>query len=122
MAQAGASVTAVDRSPLDGEVSRNKRVAFIKGNAFTWIPPAPVDWLVCDVITTPDRTLAILRSWIEKRLCRNFCVTVKFKGDPDIPTLHQIASYLKSNTSWFDGRQLTHNKNELTVVGRVYAD
>ena len=122
LAQAGASVTAVDRSPLEGEVSRNKRVAFIKGNAFTWTPPAPVDWLVCDVITTPDRTLAILRSWIEKRLCRNFCVTVKFKGDPDIPMLHQISSYLKSNTSWFDGRQLTHNKNELTVVGRVSPD
>lgn len=119
LAQNGASVTAVDRSPLEGDVSRNKKVAFIKGNAFTWTPPAPVDWLVCDVITTPDRTLEILRTWIEKKLCRNFCVTVKFKGDPDVATLHQIASYLKASTSWFDGRQLTHNKNELTVVGRV---
>jgi 23S rRNA C2498 (ribose-2'-O)-methylase RlmM len=122
LAQHGASVAAIDRSPLEGEISRNKKVAFIKGNAFTWTPPAPVDWLVCDVITTPDRTLEILRTWISKKLCRNFCVTVKFKGDPDIPTLHQIVSYLKSNTDWCDGRQLTHNKNEVTVVGRISAD
>jgi 23S rRNA C2498 (ribose-2'-O)-methylase RlmM len=121
VAEHGATVTAIDRSPLEGAVARDRKVVFVQGNAFTWKPPRPVDWLVCDVITTPDKTLAILKSWIGDKLCRNFCVTVKFKGDPDISVLHAIALYLRSNTTWFAGRQLTHNKNELTVVGRTFS-
>lgn len=115
----GASVTAIDRSPLEGAVSRDPRATFTQGNAFTWTPPQSVDWLVCDVITTPDRTFEILRTWITKQLCRNFCVTIKFKGDPDLCAVSQIGAFLTENTAWWDGRQLTHNKNEVTVVGRV---
>jgi 23S rRNA C2498 (ribose-2'-O)-methylase RlmM len=69
------------------------------------------------VITTPENTAALLRRWVEKKLCRNFCVTVKFKGAPDLATLHNLSLFLGKNTQWFDGRQLTHNKNEVTVVG-----
>jgi len=115
----GATVTAIDRSPLEGAIARNPRATFTQGNAFTWIPHQAVDWLVCDVITTPDKTFEILRAWISKRLCRNFCVTIKFKGDPDLSALSRIGAFLSENTTWWDGRQLTHNKNEVTVVGRV---
>jgi 23S rRNA C2498 (ribose-2'-O)-methylase RlmM len=115
----GAKVTAVDRSPLVDALMRDSGVTFIQGNALTWTPPKSVDWLVCDVITTPDNTAALLKRWIEKKLCRNFCVTVKFKGPPDLATLHALSEFLKDNTQWFDGRQLTHNKNEVTVVGLV---
>lgn len=115
----GAKVTAVDRSPLIDSLMRDSGVTFIQGNALTWTPPKSVDWLVCDVITTPDNTSALLKRWIEKKLCRNFCVTVKFKGSPDLTTLHALTEFLKDNTQWFDGRQLTHNKNEVTVVGLV---
>lgn len=115
----GATVTAIDRSPLEGAIARSSRATFTQGNAFTWTPPQPIDWLVCDVITTPDRTFEILRRWIGAGLCRNFCVTVKFKGDPDTEALFAIGNFLSNHTSWWDGRQLTHNKNEVTVVGRL---
>jgi len=115
----GASVIAVDRSPLEGPISTSTRVTFIQGNAFTWVPMSPVDWLVCDVITTPDRTFQIVKTWIDKRLCKHLCVTIKFKGGPDIKALKEISSYLKRSLSWFDARQLTHNKNEVTIVGRL---
>lgn len=115
----GAFVTAIDRSPLEGALRHHPRVTFIAGNAFTWLPKKPVDWLVCDVITTPERTFQILREWIEKKLCKTFCVTIKFKGAPDLETLHTIAVFLRHHTRYFDGRQLTHNKNEVTVVGSL---
>jgi 23S rRNA C2498 (ribose-2'-O)-methylase RlmM len=115
----GATVTAIDRSPLEGAIARSSRATFTQGNAFTWTPSQTVDWLVCDVITTPDRTFEILRRWIGTGLCRNFCVTVKFKGDPDAGALCAIGNFLSGHTSWWDGRQLTHNKNEVTVVGRL---
>jgi 23S rRNA C2498 (ribose-2'-O)-methylase RlmM len=75
--------------------------------------------MVCDVITPPTNTAAILKGWITAKLCANFCVTVKFKGAPDVKTLLDIAAFLKLNTAWCDARQLTHNKNELTIVGRI---
>ena len=119
MVENGARVTAIDRSPLEGAIARDTRATFTQGNAFTWTPPQSVDWLVCDVITTPDRTFEILQKWVGDKLCRNFCVTVKFKGDPDLQALSQIGQFLSKHTSWWDGRQLTHNKNEVTVVGKV---
>jgi 23S rRNA (cytidine2498-2'-O)-methyltransferase len=115
----GCHVTAVDRSPLDERLMRNKLVTFVKGNALTWLPEKRVDWLVCDVITTPDRTTELLSSWLTRKLCRNFCVTIKFKGEPDFVSLAAIRDLLSRHCTWWDGKQLTHNKNELTVVGQV---
>jgi hypothetical protein len=115
----GCRVTAVDRSPLDERLMGNKLVTFVKGNALTWVPEKTVDWLVCDVITTPDRTTELLSTWLTRKLCRNFCVTIKFKGEPDFSSLAAVRELLARTCSWWDGKQLTHNKNELTVVGRV---
>ncbi len=119
MVERGAHVTAIDRSPLDDRLMRHKNVSFVKGDAFTWVPGKPVTWLICDVITTPDRTLKILDTWLSKRYCSLFCVTVKFKGTPDFQSLAAIRALLTERTTWFDGKQLAHNKNELTVVGKV---
>ncbi len=115
----GCHVTAVDRSALDERLMRNKLVSFVRGNALTWLPEKTVDWLVCDVITTPDRTAELLSTWLTRKLCRNFCVTIKFKGEPNFATLTAVRGLLARHCSWWDGKQLTHNKNELTVVGRL---
>ncbi len=119
MVEHGLKTTGIDRSPLDDRLMRNKNVSFVKGDAFTWLPKEPVSWLICDVITTPDRTLAILDTWLSKRLCSFFCVTVKFKGTPDFENLTKMRHLLGQKTRWYDGKQLTNNKNELTFVGEV---
>ncbi len=113
----GCTVTAIDRSPLDAQLMRNKKVSFIKGDALSWVPEKPVDLLVCDVITAPERTLAMLTTWLTKKLCSAFCVTIKFKGDPDLEVLRKLRALLSERTTWWDGKQLCHNKNEVTVVG-----
>lgn len=119
MRQYGVKVTAIDRSPLDASLARDKGIVCLTGDALSWLPPDPVDWLVCDVITAPINTFKLLKEWISRGACRNFCVTVKFKGAPDFDTLMRLASFLKSSCQWFDAKQLTNNKNELTVVGTL---
>ena len=119
MVNFGVRVTAIDRSPLDPSLMSNRAVSFIKGDAFAWTPPKPVTWLVCDVITSPDKTLELLDKWLSKHLCSYFCVTVKFKGAPDFKVLSTIRTLLAQKTEWFSGKQLTNNKNELTVIGKV---
>ncbi len=119
LVQRGCRVIAVDRSPLDEKLMKDRRVTFAEGNAFSWTPKAPVDWLVCDVIATPDKSIALLDRWVSAKWCRFFCVTIKFKGEPEIEALTKARTLLSEKATWYDGRQLTHNKNEVTVVGRV---
>lgn len=117
MLDLGLKVTGVDRSPLDDRLMQDRRCSFVQGNAHSWTPEVSVDWLICDVITTPQRTYEILQKWLCQKLCKSFCVTVKFQGAPEFEQLYAIRNLLKAHTSSFDGKQLTHNKNELTVVG-----
>jgi 23S rRNA (cytidine2498-2'-O)-methyltransferase len=115
----GAVVTAVDRSPLREDLMAHPRLTFVRGDAFRFEPEAPVDWLLCDVIAFPERTLELIERWIERRLCRFFCVTVKFRGEDDYPVLERYKAMLRRSGAEFCIRQLTANRNEVTVLGEV---
>ena len=93
-AQHGARVTAVDRSALRADLMRHPRVTFQRGDAFTFAPAAPVDWLLCDVIATPARSIELLLRWLRHRHARRFVVTIKFKGHGDYPQLDQLKESL----------------------------
>ncbi len=146
----GALVTAVDRAPLDPPAAGHRGLTALVGNAFTFAPPAtqrPVDWLLCDVICEPARSIALIARWLEQRWCRRMIVTIKFKGREgygalaDVRTLFApnnqdaakhaakharpdagpgAASGAASESGWRFARvkQLAHNKNEVTVLAR----
>jgi 23S rRNA (cytidine2498-2'-O)-methyltransferase len=73
----GASVIAVDRSPLREDLMQSPQVDFQSGDAFRFQPPRPVDWLLCDVIAAPERTAELLLEWLRRGWCRHFVVTLK---------------------------------------------
>jgi 23S rRNA U2552 (ribose-2'-O)-methylase RlmE/FtsJ len=115
----GARVVAVDRAPLAPPLGRDPRVATVIGNAFTYVPAAPVDWLVCDVVCEPPRSLAICDSWLSAGLCRNLVVTVKFKGSAGYGLLADLpALFARMRPAFARVKQLRHNKNEVTVMVR----
>src|SRR5262249_22824961 len=49
----GARVVAVDRAPL--EIGPHPDLDTVIGNAFTYEPPRPADWLLSDVVCEPAR-------------------------------------------------------------------
>ena len=113
----GARVVAVDRAPLAPALARHPRVASVIGNAFTYVPAAPVDWLVCDVVCEPPRSLALCQAWLSGGLCRNLVVTVKFKGRAGYGVLAELSELLaRLRPAWARVKQLAHNKNEVTVM------
>ncbi len=115
----GAQVTAVDRAPIAPALLRDRRVTMVVGNAFAFTPPAPVDWLLCDVIAEPQRNLAIIERWLDERLARNLVVTVKFKGETDYGRLAALpALFARLEPAFARVKQLAHNKNEVTVMVR----
>lgn len=115
--QRGTRVTAVDRSPLRPDLMRHPLLTFHRGDAFTFTPTRPVDWLLCDVIAAPDRSIDLVLEWCRKRLCRHFVVTIKFKGTADYPGLDRLKAELAPLTSDFALGRLCANKNEVCVMG-----
>ena len=113
----GARVVAVDRAPLTSALARHPRVTRVIGNAFTYLPAAPVDWLVCDVVCEPPRSLALCDAWLSGGLCRNLVVTVKFKGRAGYGVLGDLAAlFARLRPAFARVKQLAHNKNEVTVM------
>ena len=117
--QRGARVIAVDRSPLRDDLMRNSRVTFHQGDAFRFVPETPVDWLLCDVIAAPERSIGLVLDWVRERRCRHFVVTIKFKGHSDYAQLDILK---REMPRWVESFQLQHlcaNKNEACVFGNV---
>jgi hypothetical protein len=115
----GARVTAVDRAPLEAPVAGHAGLTAIIGNAFTYEPIQPVDWLLCDVVCEPARSLDLVARWLDRGWCRHLVVTVKFKGRDGYGLL-AAAPRLFDRAGWRFARtkQLLHNKNEVTVLAR----
>ncbi|HYZ23115.1 MAG TPA: SAM-dependent methyltransferase [Rhodopila sp.] len=110
VARLGASVTAVDKAPLDPHVAAMPRVTQRQESAFG-LPPEPVDWLFSDVIAYPNRLLALVKRWIDAGAVRNIVCTIKFQG----PTDHEAADTFAT----IPGARvvhLFHNKHELTFL------
>lgn len=118
----GARVQAVDRSPLRPDLMRNPALTFHRGDAFTFTPDKAVDWLLCDVIAAPDRSIDLVLDWCRRRLCRRFVVTIKFKGTADYATLDRLKRELPDCCDDFLLTRLCANKNEACVMGRTIPD
>jgi 23S rRNA (cytidine2498-2'-O)-methyltransferase len=113
----GASVVAVDRSPLREDLMRHAQVTFVKGDAFTYEPVQPVDWMVCDVIAAPERNIDLVLRWARAGWMRRFVVSIKFKGQDDYGKVDALAEHLAPLCSEYRLTRLNANKNEACVMG-----
>jgi 23S rRNA (cytidine2498-2'-O)-methyltransferase len=113
---AGASVIAVDRSPLRPDLMRNPRLHFVEGDAFRYQPERCVDWMVADVAAYPDRALDLVRTWLHNDWCRSLVATVKFTGTERYGILESFKAMLATTADDFRIRKLLENKNEATIM------
>jgi 23S rRNA (cytidine2498-2'-O)-methyltransferase len=115
--QRGAQVTAVDRAPLRADLMRHPRLTFRQADAFRYRPEQAVDWLLCDVIAAPDRSVRLLLEWAAQAWTRRFVVTIKFKGHGDYGVLESLKHALPSRCEAFFLSRLCANKNEACAFG-----
>ncbi len=115
----GAMVTSVDRSPVREDLLRHHRLTFVQGDAFKFIPAQPVDWLVCDVIAAPERSIALLLDWVKQHRARRFIVSIKFKGGAEYPQLDPLKAELAAHCREYYLTRLCANKNEACSFGIV---
>lgn len=115
----GAHVIAVDRSPLREDLMRHRRLRFVQGDAFKFVPEHPVDWLLCDVIAEPHRSIGLVSRWASEKRCRHFVVTIKFKGDQEYALLDELKKTLPPLCVELLLTRLCANKNEASVIGAL---
>jgi len=117
--QRGAQVIAVDRSELRADLMRHPHLRFEMADAFKFKPSQLVDWLVCDVIAAPQRSMDLLLEWLRERRMRHFIVTIKFKGHDEYALLEEIKQKAPPLCAEFHLKHLTANKNEVCAFGVV---
>lgn len=115
--QRGAHVIAIDRSPLRDDLMRNSRLSFIQADAFKFKPDTPVDWLICDIIAAPQRSIDLLLEWLREKQMKRFIVTLKFKGTDEYHLMDQLKMLAPPLCSDFRLTRLCANKNEVTAFG-----
>lgn len=117
LARLGARVVAVDKAPIEPAIAAMAGVTVLQQSAFA-IEPArwrdehgAADWLVCDVIAYPERTLRMVRAWIEAGAARRIVCTIKFQGEGGHAVADDFATIPGAAV-----RHLWHNRHELTFT------
>jgi len=122
-AQRGARVLAIDNGPLKGGAIESRLIQHQRANAFTFSPPGGrrADWLLCDMIADPGEVLELLGGWLERGWCDRFVVNLKFGHDDPLRLLRRLRDPrrgLAVHARELITRQLFHDRDELTVMGR----
>ena len=112
--QANAHVVAVDRSELTPELMRHPRLQFLKGDVFQFQSRDHFDWVVCDVICDPAKSLELLQRVLQEMAPDRIIWTLKFRGEIRIEDLNLADRVLKGRSYLI--RHLNSNKNEVTII------
>jgi 23S rRNA (cytidine2498-2'-O)-methyltransferase len=113
LANLGADVVAIDRSPLADHVAAMPGVSWQKGDAFRALPEkvGKIDWLFSDLACYPAKLLEFIKIWLNSGLVRSFVCTLKFQGDSGYGVTKEFAQIEGSRLI-----HLFHNKHELTWI------
>ncbi len=120
----GASVIAIDNGPLREPVNSHPRMCHLRNNALTYAHnyDDAVDWLLCDILESPEIILNLLRRWLKERWCRYFVVNLKVGRFDPIVLLKEIKDERDGILPYCKHlliRQLYHDREEITLVGQV---
>jgi 23S rRNA (cytidine2498-2'-O)-methyltransferase len=117
----GARVVAVDRAVLAPQVARAPGLVQVRSDGFAYRPESPpVDWLLCDIIAAPARSLELVDRWASERWCRALVVHLKFKGQSDYELAGRALEILgRAGYRQRRVKHLFHDRNEVTVMARA---
>ena len=112
MQSLGATVTAVDKAPLDPKVTQLPRVNFLQQSAFALDPTTldqTYDWVLSDIACYPDRAYELIKKWIASGKAKQMIFTIKLQGKTELSTLKPFQDILNSRIL-----NLYYNKHEAT--------
>jgi len=73
----GLYVAAVDNGPMDERLMAGGGVEHIRADGFHFRPPAPVEWMVCDIAEKPRRVAGLMAEWLVEGWCQRTIFNLK---------------------------------------------
>ena len=118
LARHGVHVTAIDNGPLAETALATGLIRHQRADGFSWQPPQPLDWMVCDMVEQPRRVAARMAEWFARGWCRRAIFNLKLpmkkrwaEVQADLADFERLAG---GPLTW-RARQLYHDREEITV-------
>jgi 23S rRNA (cytidine2498-2'-O)-methyltransferase len=121
LVQRGCRVTAIDNGPMQDELMASGKVEHLKTDAFTYQPPAPVDWLVCDMAERPLHVSRLIARWFTSGYCHNAIFNLKLPMKKRYLCVEESLQMIREQllAAGIDAdiraKQLYHDREEITV-------
>lgn len=116
----GMQVTAVDNGPMNAELMATGQVNHVQDDGYRWRPKRAVDWMVCDIVDQPRKTIAMVSDWLLARHCRYCIFNLKLPMKKRYEEWLVCRDLLEKALSRDDGkfrlqaRHLYHDREEIT--------
>jgi 23S rRNA (cytidine2498-2'-O)-methyltransferase len=118
-------VTAIDNGPLDSRLAQSPLVEHLRVDGFTYRPPKPVDWVVCDMVEQPSRIARLMAVWLAKGWSRRALFNLKLPMKKRYQELNRcrdiIAAELQSGrfNPILQIKHLYHDREEVSAYLRL---
>jgi len=127
LVQRGINVMAVDNGPMDPQLMNSGFVRHCKQDGYTFQPPKPVAWMVCDIADKPARTIDMVVEWLTKGWCQHTIFNLKLPMKQRYAEVQHLLSRLSQKVErelpraqlTLAAKQLYHNREEITVYASV---
>lgn len=110
----GLRVTAIDNGPMDPGLMASGQVEHKRVDGFKYIPPRPVDWLVCDMVEKPLRVAELAARWLAQGWARRAVVNLKLPMKKRLEPLARCLAQFKGME--VRCKQLYHDREEVTAL------
>jgi 23S rRNA (cytidine2498-2'-O)-methyltransferase len=111
-------VAAIDNGPLAQSALDTGLIDAIRADGFTWQPPKPLDWMVCDMVEGPRKVASRLALWFAQGWCKraifNLKLPMKKRWDETRLCLDLFAQKAGMDLD-IRAKQLYHDREEITV-------
>lgn len=113
-------VVAVDNGPMDSELMDSGLVEHVRADGFRYLPPRPVDWLVCDMVEQPSRIAALIARWLAGGHCRQAMFNLKLPMKKRYEELQRCRAIIETALEeagvsfQLAFKQLYHDREEVT--------
>jgi len=127
LVQRGINVMAVDNGPMDVTLMKSGFVRHFQKDGYSFQPPKPVEWMVCDIADKPARTIDMVAQWLIKGWCHHTIFNLKLPMKQRYDEVQHLLSRLSKKIAkempqaelTLKAKQLYHNREEITVFAAV---
>lgn len=120
LARHGVRMTAVDHGKLSTQLMDEYPIEHVSADAYTYRPPRQVDWLVCDVVDKPARTMACMQKWLTQDWTRLALFNLKLPMKQRYAAVEELLGRLSAATAQrqltIRAKQLYYDREEITVL------